>query len=166
MWISIGDTIVSSPWPLYCRSHQMTSQWSRIIPLRWLTFRDSSGHCKRCFVTNHPMTLFWFHFKARYKATVMMESQKDNHVKGTKYIVTSLSDFSQATASVCLESRNDGHLRLTMKWMKYITFGFKVATVTLMTMAISDVTSVDSVVTLVPIFYTCHLYHFLLSTHN
>lgn len=167
MWISLGDTIGSSPWPLHCRSHQMTSQRSSIIPLRWLTFRDSSGHRERCFVTNHPMTLFWCHFKTRYKATVRIESPKDNHVKGTRYIVTSLSDFSQATASVNWQWSLEMTVTwVIMKWMKYITFGFKVATVTLMNMAISDVTSVGSVVTLVPISYTRHLYHFLLSTHN
>lgn len=100
MWISFGDTIVSSPWPLYCGSDQMTSQRSRIISLLWLIFRNSAGHRERCFVTSHPMTSFWCHFRTRYSVTVMVESPKDNHVKGTRYIVTSLSNFSQVTASV------------------------------------------------------------------
>lgn len=116
LWLSSESRLETPLWDRHdcciARSHQMTSQLSQSQSLRWLIFRDSTGHCEHCFVTSHTTTSFWCHIRIRHKA-IMMESPNDDQMTGTRYIVTSLWLFtSYSLGDLTVESRNDGHLKV------------------------------------------------------
>lgn len=62
------------------------------------------------------------------------------------------------------ESPNDEHLREVMRRVEYNTSWFIVVALTLLTIFDVTVTSHRLPIMVLPIYYTCHLYQFLLTT--
>lgn len=152
IYLAISALVMTSHVSLRCwssKSNYVISLWCNLVTHHNANLIMKSSYLHDDFIMKFPNTVTW-------------ESQSN-------FIVMSLGDTSQRNShsDVTKDSWNNVYFRLIIIRMKYITFGFIVATETRVAYwRESDVISTSCTVEIVSIFCTSCLYNFILNMHN